>query len=50
MMDDLLDKLRTGEVEVRTTRRRSRKQRQADKDSTSDLSATELLKSLELED
>lgn len=53
MMDNLLDKLRTGEVEVRTSRRRSRKHKQrADQEdmATDDLSAAALLKSLEAED
>ncbi|KAG1193609.1 hypothetical protein G6F70_009036 [Rhizopus microsporus] len=48
MMDSLLDKLRTGDVEVRTTRRRSRKQREEqDSSETSSVSAADLLKSLE---
>ena len=50
MMDNMLDKLRLGDVEVRTTRRRSRKQRQERNEESTDLSAAELLKSLELED
>lgn len=50
MMDNLLDKLRTGDVEVRTTRRRSRKPRREKTESTNDLSAADLLKSLESED
>ncbi len=49
MMDNLLDKLRTGDVEVRTTRRRSRKQRQENSEGATDISAADLLKSLELE-
>jgi hypothetical protein len=52
MMDNLLDQLRTGEVEVRSSRRRSRKTRRIDEEEqqTSDLSAAALLKSLEAED
>jgi hypothetical protein len=51
MMDNLLDKLRAGDVEVRTTRRRSRKQKQREDDKDkNDLSAADLLKSLTLED
>jgi hypothetical protein len=51
MMDNLLDKLRSGDVEVRTTSRRSRKQKQREEDNASnDLSAADLLKSLTLED
>lgn len=51
MMDNLLDKLRTGDVEVRTTRRRSRKHKQRREDDTpTDISAADLLKSLALED
>lgn len=51
-MDNLLDKLRAGDVEVRTTRRRSRKQKQREEDDKdkNDLSAADLLKSLTLED
>lgn len=53
MMDNLLDKLRTGDVEVRTTRRRSRKHKQRaveEEVPTDELSAADLLKSLALED
>lgn len=48
MMDSLLDKLRNGEVEVRTTRRRSKKQREGQEDDNDgSVSAADLLKSLE---
>ncbi len=48
MMDSLLDKLRNGEVEVRTARRRSKKQREGQKDNNDgSVSAADLLKSLE---
>lgn len=52
MMDNLLDQLRTGEVEVRSSRRRSRKTRRRDEEGeqASDLSAAALLKSLEAEE
>lgn len=49
MMDDLLEKLRTGEVEVRTTRRRSKKQR-TEHTEEEGLSAADLLKSLEADE
>lgn len=48
MMDSLLDKLRSGEVEVRTTRKRSRKQKEnLEDDEDNGVSAADLLKSLE---
>jgi hypothetical protein len=51
MMDNLLDQLRTGEIDVRSSRRRSRKNRAKDEGKeASDLSAAALLKSLEAED
>lgn len=46
MMDDLLEKLRTGDVEVRATRRRSNKKRNESTDETEELSAADLLKNL----
>lgn len=54
MMDNLLDKLRTGDDEVRTTRRRSRKHKRREQldgeESPVELSAADLLKNLALED
>jgi hypothetical protein len=45
MMDNLLDKLRSGEVDVKTSRNRSRKQRT--EEESEDVSAADLLKGLE---
>lgn len=49
-MDNLLDKLRTGDVEVRTTRRRSRKHKKREDEDPLGMSAADMLKNLALED